>query len=97
MAGLAAAPGPGGLALWTARRGVCIHASLQTADGGDLVPRPNSDGEGAGSPVHDSVGAVEGVLERGDNVAPAYCSQMKGTQRRLGGISSGSSYSNYAC
>ncbi len=51
----------------TARRGIHICASLQAADGDDRVPPSDSDGEGAGSPAQDSVGA----LERGDNATSA--------------------------
>jgi hypothetical protein len=57
------------MALWTARHGVCVRASLQAADGDDLIPRPDSDGEGAGSPVQDSVGAIIGALKWGDDAA----------------------------
>ncbi len=57
----------------TARRGVCVCVSLQAADGDDLVPRPDSDGKGAGSPAQDSegavVGAVIGALEKGEDTA----------------------------
>ncbi len=41
-----------------ARRGVHGRASLEVADGDDLVPGPNLDGEGAGSAVQDGVGVV---------------------------------------
>ncbi len=40
----------------TARCEVSVHASLQVVDGDDLVPRPDTDDEGAGSSVQDSVG-----------------------------------------
>ncbi len=43
---------------WDARRGVCGSASLKAADGDHLVPRPDSDGEGAGAVAQDCVGAV---------------------------------------
>jgi hypothetical protein len=54
--------------LRTVRRGICIRAGLQAADGDDLVPQLDSDGEGAGSPAKDGIGAVVRALERGDNV-----------------------------
>ncbi len=41
-----------------ARCGVCGRASLEAADGDDLVPGPDSDGEGAGPAVQDGVRAV---------------------------------------
>jgi hypothetical protein len=41
-----------------ARHGVRSRASLEAAEGDDLVPGPDSDGEGAGSAAQDSVGAV---------------------------------------
>ncbi len=65
VAGLAAA------ASQTARCGICVHASLQAVDRDDLVPQPNSDGEGTGSPVQDSVGAVVRALEKRDDAASA--------------------------
>ncbi len=41
-----------------ARRGVRGRAGLKAADGNHLVPRPDSDGEGAGAVAQDRVGAV---------------------------------------
>jgi hypothetical protein len=41
-----------------ARRGVRSRASLEAADGDYLVPRPDSDGEGAGPVAQDGVGAI---------------------------------------
>jgi hypothetical protein len=41
-----------------ARCGVRGRASLKVADSNHLVPRPDSDGEGAGAAAHDRVGAV---------------------------------------
>jgi hypothetical protein len=41
-----------------ARRGVRSRASLEVADGDHLVPRPDSDGEGAGAVAQDCIGAV---------------------------------------
>jgi hypothetical protein len=78
-AGLTAAPGTGGLPH------VC--AGLQVADGDDLFPRPDPDGEGVGSMVQDSMGAVVGLLEGGMTLLR--CSQMKGAWRRSVGSSSG--------
>ncbi len=49
----------------------CIRPSLQAIDEDDLVPWPDSDGKGAGSPAQDSVGAIIGALERGDDAASA--------------------------
>ncbi len=40
------------------RRGVRGRASLKAADGNHLVPRPDSDGEGAGAMAQNRVGAV---------------------------------------
>jgi hypothetical protein len=60
------------VASWTARHGVCFHAGLEAADEDDLVPRPDPDVEGAGSMPQDSVGAVAGAVERGDNTATAH-------------------------
>jgi hypothetical protein len=58
----------------TARHG--IHAGLQAADGDDLVPRPDSDGEGTGSPAQDSKGGhCRGVGEGG--TMPPWRSQTK--------------------
>jgi hypothetical protein len=45
-------------AMRAARLGVRSCASLEAADGDDLVPGPDSDGEGAGSAVQDGVGAI---------------------------------------
>ncbi len=57
------------MALRTARCGFCFRAGLEVADGDDLVPLPDPDGEGAGSPPHNGVGAVIGAVERRDNTA----------------------------
>jgi hypothetical protein len=57
---------PGGLP----RRGVRGRASLEAADGDDLVSGPDSDGEGAGSAVQDGVGAVIERLKGWDDAAP---------------------------
>jgi hypothetical protein len=52
-----------------ARRGVCGHASLEAADGDNLVPGPNSDGEGEGSAAQDGVGAIIERLKVWDDAA----------------------------
>jgi hypothetical protein len=52
-----------------ARRGVCGRASLEAADGDNLVPGPDSDGEGAGSAAQDGVGAVVERLKGWDDAA----------------------------
>ncbi len=41
-----------------ARLSIRSRAELEVADGDDLVPGPNSDGEGAGSAAQNGVGAV---------------------------------------
>ncbi len=38
--------------------GVCGRAGLEAADVDDLVPGPDSDGEGAGSVAHNGAGAI---------------------------------------
>jgi hypothetical protein len=53
-----------------ARRGVCGRASLEAADGDDLVLGPDSDGEGAGSASQVSVGADVERLKGWDDAAP---------------------------
>jgi hypothetical protein len=46
------------VATWAARLGVRGRAGLEAAEGNDLVPGPDSDGEGAGSAVQNSIGAI---------------------------------------
>jgi hypothetical protein len=53
-----------------ARHGVLGRAGLEAADGDDLVPGPDSDGEGAGPAAQDSVGAVVEQLKGWDDAAP---------------------------
>jgi hypothetical protein len=53
-----------------ARRGVRSRTSLEMADGDDLVPGPDSDGEGAGPAAEDGVGAVVERLKGWDDAAP---------------------------
>ncbi len=57
-------------ATWAARRGVHGRASLEAADGDDLVPGPNSNCEGVGSAVQKGVGAVVERLKGWDDAAP---------------------------
>ncbi len=47
-----------------------MYASLEAADGDDLVPGPDSDSEGAGPAAQDSVGAVVERLTGWDDAAP---------------------------
>ncbi len=47
----------------TAKFSVRVRAGLEPADGEDLVPGPNSDGEGAGVAWHDGVWAIVGLLQ----------------------------------
>jgi hypothetical protein len=53
-----------------ARRGVRGRAGLEAADGDDLVPGLDSDGEGAGPAAQDSVGAVVEWLKGWADAAP---------------------------
>jgi hypothetical protein len=53
----------------TARCGVRFCAGLEVADGDNLVPRPNPDGEGVGSMPQEGVGAVVGAVERWDDAS----------------------------
>jgi hypothetical protein len=53
-----------------ARHGVRGRASLKTADGNHLVPRPDSDGEGAGAAAQNHVGAVVERLKGWNQAAP---------------------------
>jgi hypothetical protein len=55
------------MASWTAWLGICVHAGLEPAHGDNLVSGPDSDGEGAGAAVQDSIGAVVGLLQRWDD------------------------------
>jgi hypothetical protein len=56
--------------MWAARCGVCGRASLDAADGDNLAPEPDSDGEEAGPVAQDSVGAVIEQLKGWDEAAP---------------------------
>ncbi len=58
-------------ALGTAWFGVCVRAGLEPADRDDLVPGSDLDGEGRGSEVQDSIGAVIGLLQGCDDAAIA--------------------------
>ncbi len=53
-----------------ARHGVRNCASLEVADGDNLVPGPDSDGEGAGPVAQDGLGAVIEHLKGWDDAAP---------------------------
>ncbi len=53
-----------------ARRGVRGCTSLEAADGDDLVPGPDSDGEGAEPASQDGIGAVVERLKGWDDAAP---------------------------
>jgi hypothetical protein len=53
-----------------ARCGICGLASLEAADGDDLVPGPDWDGEGVGPATQDSVGAVVERLKGWDDATP---------------------------
>jgi hypothetical protein len=53
-----------------ARRGVRCCAGLKVTDSDHLVPRPNSDGEGAGAAAQDRVGAVVEWLTGWNHGAP---------------------------
>jgi hypothetical protein len=52
-----------------ARLGVRGRTGLEAADADDLIPGPDSDGEGAGSAVQNSVGAIVERLEKGNDAA----------------------------
>jgi hypothetical protein len=53
-----------------ARCGIRSRTSLEAADGDDLIPGPDSDGEGAGPAAQDSVGAVVERLKGWDDATP---------------------------
>jgi hypothetical protein len=53
-----------------ARHGVRGRASLKAADGDHLVPRLDSDGEGAGAAAQNRVGAVVEWLKGWNQAAP---------------------------
>ncbi len=69
------------MASQTARCGIRFRAGLEAADGDDLVPRPDPDGEGAGPPPQAGIGAVIGAVERWD--APAALQPDKGGAQQL--------------
>jgi hypothetical protein len=54
----------------TPRHGVRGRASLEAADGDNLVPEPDSDGEGAGAPAQDGIGAVVERLKGWNDATP---------------------------
>ncbi len=53
-----------------ARHGICGHTSLKAAEGDHLVPRSDSDGEGAGAVAQDHVGVVAERLKGWNQAAP---------------------------
>jgi hypothetical protein len=53
--------------MWAARLSVCCRAGLEAADGDDLIPWPDSNGEGAGATAQNSKGAIVERLERWDH------------------------------
>ncbi len=53
-----------------ARRGIRGRASLKAADGNHLVPRPDSDSEGAGATAQDRVGAIVEQLKGWNQADP---------------------------
>jgi hypothetical protein len=57
--------GVAAMASRTARHGVCSCACLEAAYGYDLLSCPDLEGEGAGSPAEDSIGAVVERVEGG--------------------------------
>jgi hypothetical protein len=71
-----------------ARHGVRSRARLEAADGDDLVPGPNSDGEGAGFAAQDGVGAIVERLKGWDDAVRR--TQMRGAEMGSPGSSSGS-------
>ncbi len=56
----------------TAWFGVCVCAGLELADGDDLVPCPDSDGEGAGGAAQDGIWTVIGPLQGWDDAAAVH-------------------------
>jgi hypothetical protein len=52
-------------ALWATRHGSHGGACLEVAHGNDLLPQPDLESEGAGSPAEDGVGSVVERIERG--------------------------------
>jgi hypothetical protein len=52
-----------------ARLGVCSHIGLDAADGDNLVPGPDWDGEGAGSALQNGVEAIVECLEQWNDAA----------------------------
>ncbi len=53
-----------------ARCGIRGRAGLKAADGNHLVPRPDSDGEGAGATAQNRVGAIVERLKGWNQAAP---------------------------
>jgi hypothetical protein len=74
---------PGGLLRRRRLPGVAFHAGLEAADGDDLIPRPDPDGEREGSTLQDGVWAVVGVVERRDDAVAAQPDEGGTTAARL--------------
>jgi hypothetical protein len=68
-AGVAAAPGCGGLLQHHGLPGVLGCVYLEAAQGDDLLLRPNLEGEGMGSLAEDVLGAVIVRVEWGDDAS----------------------------
>ncbi len=68
------------VAMRAARCGVRGRASLKAADSDHLIPRPTSDGEGAGAAAHDCVGAVVEWLKGWNQAALADSDEGGGKQ-----------------
>ncbi len=64
----------------TVRLCVCCRASLEAADGDDLISGPDSDGEGVRSPAENSKGVVVEGLEQRDGAAAPYPDEAGGEQ-----------------
>ncbi len=60
------------MASQTAWFGIRIRAGLESAERNDLVPGPDSDGEGEGAVAQDGLGAVVGPLQGQDDAAAVH-------------------------
>ncbi len=68
------------MAWWAARRGVRCREDLKVAYSDHLVPRPDSDGEGAGAAAQNRVGAVVVRLKGWDDAALTDPDEGRGEQ-----------------
>jgi hypothetical protein len=68
--------------------GIRSRAGLEVADGNNLVPGPDSDGEGLGSVAQNGVGAIVERLQRWNDAAMTDAD--KGGRSNLAGSSLGS-------